>query len=129
MAPLVKLKAPPAERLKMVLEEALPLDDERLAEWRVWLAFWAAAATTPPLAAENRRRYARWRDLVSGLVAGMIGNTDDAGLETDLVVALVDGLGLNLSLRGGDAADLSAARVAARESLGRHLDRLGGTAP
>ncbi|MCA6289296.1 MAG: TetR family transcriptional regulator C-terminal domain-containing protein, partial [Phenylobacterium sp.] len=60
--------ASPRDRLWGVLMEALPLDPERLAEWRVWLAFWGAAAGNPALVEENLARYAEWRALLQTLV-------------------------------------------------------------
>jgi AcrR family transcriptional regulator len=54
----------PRKRLMAVLLEALPLDDVRLREWRVWLAFWAAAGSSRALQRENQARYSEWRALV-----------------------------------------------------------------
>ncbi len=34
----------PRQRLLRMLEETLPLDDARLREWKIWIAFWGAAA-------------------------------------------------------------------------------------
>src|SRR5487761_1105114 len=43
------------------LESVLPLDDERLLNWKVWLAFWGAAVGDAELAAEQRHRYEVFR--------------------------------------------------------------------
>jgi AcrR family transcriptional regulator len=43
------------------LEAVLPLDDERLLNWKVWLAFWGAAVGDAELAAEQRYRYEVFR--------------------------------------------------------------------
>ncbi len=37
-------------------EALLPLDAERRADWRIWLAFWGEALGNPELAEEQRRR-------------------------------------------------------------------------
>jgi AcrR family transcriptional regulator len=43
------------------LETVLPLDDERVLNWKVWLAFWGAAVGDAELAAEQRYRYEVFR--------------------------------------------------------------------
>jgi BetI-type transcriptional repressor, C-terminal len=53
---------PGLEALRAVLAEALPLDQERVLEWRVWLAFWGSAATNARLQAEQRTRARVGRD-------------------------------------------------------------------
>jgi AcrR family transcriptional regulator len=39
-----------------VVEAVLPLDEVRRDDWRVWLAFWSEALSTPALAEEQRDR-------------------------------------------------------------------------
>ena len=85
--------------LRSVLEEALPLDGTRKAEWRVWLSFWGRAATHPDLAAEQARRYEEWRVLVQGglesaRVEGELASGLDLEREAEAIVALVDGIGI-----------------------------------
>ena len=57
------------EALRAVLAEALPLDEERILEWRVWLAFWGSAATSTSLQAEQHQRYREWRGLLKRVLA------------------------------------------------------------
>ena len=85
--------------LRSILEEALPLDDTRATEWRVWLNFWGRAATHPDLAAEQARRYGEWRELVHGglecaRAEGRLASGLDLGREAEAIVALVDGIGI-----------------------------------
>src|SRR5262249_61909015 len=85
--------------LEAVLFEALPLDDHRRSEWRVWLAFWGKAPADPALIREQRRRYAEWRALVRSLVAaarsrGELRPSVSPDEEADHLIALIDGLGL-----------------------------------
>jgi AcrR family transcriptional regulator len=87
------------EGLRCVLREALPLDSERRAEWRVWLAFWGGAATDRALAREQSRRYADWRALVVALLReaeqdGEIQPGLDLTHEASVLLALIDGLGI-----------------------------------
>jgi len=43
-----------ADDLKGFLAEIMPLDEERLMEWKIWLSFWAKAAADPDIAEEQR---------------------------------------------------------------------------
>ncbi len=83
------------EALRAVLAEALPLDQERVLEWRVWLAFWGSAATSTSLQAEQHERYREWRGLLKRVLATAQLSADiDLDQLVDQIVALVDGFGL-----------------------------------
>ena len=83
------------EALRAVLAEALPLDQERILEWRVWLAFWGSAATSTSLQAEQQQRYREWRGLLKRVLATAQLSADiDLDRLVDQIVALVDGFGL-----------------------------------
>ena len=87
------------EALRAVLAEALPLDQERVVEWRVWLAFWGSAATSISLQAEQHQRYREWRTLLKRVLAaaqqdGQLSAGIDLDRLADQIVALVDGFGL-----------------------------------
>ena len=83
------------EALRAVLAEALPLDQERVLEWRVWLAFWGSAATSASLQAEQHQRYREWRGLLKRVLATAQLSADiDLDRLVDQIVALVDGFGL-----------------------------------
>jgi TetR/AcrR family transcriptional repressor of bet genes len=83
------------EALRAVLAEALPLDEERILEWRVWLAFWGSAATSASLQAEQHQRYREWRGLLKRVLATAQLPADiDLDRLVDQIVALVDGFGL-----------------------------------
>ena len=81
--------------LRAVLAEALPLDQERILEWRVWLAFWGSAATSASLQAEQHQRYREWRALLKRVLAtAQLPAEIDLDRLVDQIVALVDGFGL-----------------------------------
>ena len=83
------------EALRAVLAEALPLDQERILEWRVWLAFWGSAATSASLQAEQHERYREWRALLRRVLAtAELPAGIDLDRLVDQIVALVDGFGL-----------------------------------
>ncbi len=85
----------PRRRLRAVLLEALPLDEARLAEWRIWLAFWNEAATDRALRLENGRRTEEWTSLLELLVAPWAPRP---ALAAASLRAVVDGLGLQVVL-------------------------------
>lgn len=88
------LRAPDSDsRFERVIEAALPLDSERLEEWRVWLTFWAYGLSSEALRDELRIRYDDW----SALLAASTGLPPD-GPETRTLVALIDGLGTRATL-------------------------------
>jgi AcrR family transcriptional regulator len=87
------------EALRAVLTEALPLDEERVLECKVRLAFWGSAATSARLQAEQHQRYREWRGfLTEMLTTAQRSGQLSAGLRldrlVDQIIALVDGLGL-----------------------------------
>jgi AcrR family transcriptional regulator len=94
---LRRAEADPAD-LRGVLVESLPLDAERRAEWRVWVAFWGSAVGDASLRQEHAGRYAVWRRAL-GLVLERAGHPaarrDDVA--ESLMVA-VDGIGLHATL-------------------------------
>lgn len=47
--------------LKAYLAEIMPLDEDRLTEWSIWLAFWAKAVSDPDIAAAQRNCVLRTR--------------------------------------------------------------------
>jgi len=91
----------PHEALRFVVHQALPLDDARRLEWKVWLSFWGKASSDRRLAAEQARRYERWRSAVEQMVARALGERRvDARVreEAAALIAFIDGLGLQASL-------------------------------
>ncbi|SNS60862.1 transcriptional regulator, TetR family [Geodermatophilus pulveris] len=95
---------PLVPRLLRVLEEALPLDDERRAEAEVWLALTARALVDPALA-ELRDRSAGelhgfCTEVVRVLVAEGVARADlDVDLEGERLYAVVDGLAVHALTR------------------------------
>ncbi len=111
-------EAPPRQRLQRVLEEALPLDEARLREWKIWIAFWAAAASDETLAQENDARHAEWRASIAPLVRD-IAPSADADREAGRLVGLVNGLGLEAAI-----SPTRQNRARACKTLAWHLDCL-----
>ncbi|MFH8381866.1 TetR/AcrR family transcriptional regulator [Kitasatospora sp. NPDC018058] len=74
-----------------VVGEVTLLREEHRAEARIWLAFLAAAAVNPSLAASLRSSYADLEGLLTRLVAEASGSVD-ARREARAALALADGL-------------------------------------
>jgi len=110
-------------RLKAVLLEALPLDEPRVREWRVWLAFWAESMNDAELAQENTRRYAEWRRLLEDVVRPVVRNRSEAKREVAHLVALIDGLGLRLARHASSDQVLEDEQRECAATLVRHLTR------
>ena len=115
------------KRLEGVLRESLPLDELRLEEWRVWLAFWGESMCDPRLAAEDARRYEEWSSMLAGVVAPLVADADRVEGEVAHLIALVDGLGLRIARETKDDSNLELDRAAALRMIERHLDRLCAT--
>ena len=86
------------ERLILVSYEGLPLDKRRLREWKVWIVFWAAVASSQSLAQENADRYTDWQALVSRLLteSGVPGKRLESRLFE--LMSIIDGLGIRMTL-------------------------------
>jgi AcrR family transcriptional regulator len=112
--------------LESVLHEALPLDGQRVEEWRVWLTFWGQALSSRALITEQRRRYEEWRRLVRGLLLqarreGELDPKADVERCADETLALVDGLGIQAVF---EADRLTPARL--RALIREHVRQLRG---
>jgi len=106
------------DRLRAVLLESLPLDDERLREWKVWLAFWGASMSDFELAGENDQRYDDWQSAVQELLEPL---SDTADADAEILVALVDGLGLKIARHTAGEKTLAQQQSDCRASLDRIL--------
>ena len=102
---LVHVRAGPGgmATLRAVLLEALPLDAERAAEARVWMAFWSMAVTRPALREVQSAEYREWRRLVDRLLEdavrrGEVAADLDPRSVGEQLMCLVDGLLLEATL-------------------------------
>jgi hypothetical protein len=96
-----------------LLEELLPLDEERAVDACVWMAFKNAARTKPFLAAEADRSHRAVAAVVGGLILGLAadgagaaagdaaGGVDQQVLvtEAELLLAILDGLTMHVLLQ------------------------------
>ena len=113
----------PQDRLMSVLLESLPLDDIRLREWRVWLAFWSASMDDAALTHENDRRYAQWRRALRELLSPMV-TAAELEDETDSLLAMVDGLGVGVARQFGPSSALRKAQKGCSALIERYAKGL-----
>jgi AcrR family transcriptional regulator len=109
--------------LKECLEAWLPLDEERLMDWRVIIAFWGVAVSDPELAKVQDGHLSRARRRVERLLRQEHDLTPSVGTLAQQVVALT----LGIALQAAFAAARPAAHVH-RSLLADGLCRLGAIA-
>ena len=97
-----------------VILEALPVDEDRQLEWKVWLAFWGRAAADEQLRYEQEQRYVGWRGLLDKLVrrARPGATAADRCAAVDLIAGAIDGLGIQAVLEPASFTDARLRRAA-----------------
>jgi AcrR family transcriptional regulator len=98
--------------LKAYLTELMPLDEERLIEWRIWVAFWARAVPDPEIAEIQRACILRTRGNILGIMQrlaakGLLEPSVDLADEARRVLTLMIGLAVQVMF---DPDDWSPAR-------------------
>ncbi|MFI6907871.1 TetR/AcrR family transcriptional regulator [Nonomuraea sp. NPDC050394] len=117
---------PVRERLRRCLLELLPLDDERIAEIRIYQVFCGRAMGNPALRRVQVALHATARaDLAAAIAQAMaegeVRGERDPGEEAALLWALVDGLAVH-----GCADPIGLPPAMAERLVERQLDRLFG---
>jgi AcrR family transcriptional regulator len=112
----------PKELVRALLVEILPIDDERLLEAHVAVAFGARAAATPSIATRLREQCAQLLEFLAAQLraaqrAGQVSGQLDAGCEARELLALMDGLAMHTVMQSS-TAEIS------RTVFDHHLDRL-----
>lgn len=87
------------EALEVALLDSLPLDEERRLELLIEVSFWARAITDPDSAAEHLRSHDAWRRALVRLLKDCVARGEvppcNVNEEADILVALIDGLGVD----------------------------------
>jgi AcrR family transcriptional regulator len=115
--------------LRETLVESLPTDARAASSWRVWLALWYHSESSADMRDEERRRYREWigrlaRMIEESKLLGELPTSVDAREEARMLVALVDGLGVQYLMAG---RRMGAVQMTA--AIDRYLDRLYPSKP
>ena len=111
------------DRLSAVLLESIPLDRQRLNEWRAWLAFWSEASTNAKLAEENRKRYLEWEEVLDLLLKDLIPGQRERQCEVRGLRTQVDGIGLAILMKGTNVKKLREEQRKAREQIDSYMGK------
>ena len=110
--------------LRALVLESLPLDQERIAEWRVWLALWNKTLEGGSLSGEWARRDRRWIMLLRNAVDGAIENGDlSPDTNLDLEVESLSALAFGLSV-GALVSPRRVGLAAMEEIVDQHLNKI-----
>jgi AcrR family transcriptional regulator len=120
MASALARDIPPLKKMQKMLEECLPLDEVRLKEWKIWIAFWSAAASDQTLALENDARHDSWRKALLPLLT-QIKSKPERIREADKLIGIVNGLGLQAAVNPS-----ATNRHRAKATLAAHISGLSG---
>jgi AcrR family transcriptional regulator len=93
------------DAVRALIGAVLPLDEDRLLTWKIWLSFWGRSGGDEPLGREQRRGRESWRAALRRLLgdaqrAGAIRPDLDPAYEAERLVVLVGGIGLQSQTRG-----------------------------
>jgi AcrR family transcriptional regulator len=94
------------EALRKVIADALPTTRVIRGTWRIWVGFWERSSYNPEVARVMRARYAEWRGRLAAQIRraqkqGEMPNTFDADLAAQELVALIDGIAVQVLLGTG----------------------------
>jgi AcrR family transcriptional regulator len=92
--------------LRQVLLEALPTDKRSAASWRIWLALWYHSEESDAMRREERQRYKEWLGRVEDMLQqslqlGELPGSIEPADEARMIVALVDGMGVQYLMSNG----------------------------
>ena len=77
------------KRLETIVLEALPLDPERMQEWKTHITFWGEASDNEMLRQENARRFGEWGELLEQYLAPIVRRPEALKREAMLLMGLM----------------------------------------
>jgi len=112
------------ERLRVMIDECLPLPGMQRNEWTLWIELWLRATrddALKPMAARLYENYREWMLEVIrfGMKSGEF-ETDDAEASADVAMGLLDGLGVR-ALISDPVMDVDRVRELAATRIAREL--------
>lgn len=116
-ADLLDADRPPLEQLRQVVSSYLPSGVESQRAWRVWAELWAEGMRDKNLQEVNARLYGQWRNIVADLIRAAqqegTARETDATTAADMLVAMVDGLAIQVLLGSNEMTLVRAQATAA----------------
>ncbi|HNF84939.1 MAG TPA: TetR/AcrR family transcriptional regulator, partial [Solirubrobacterales bacterium] len=111
-------------RLKVMIDECLPIEGRQHQEWLLWVELWLRAARDQESRPLGQRLYASYREWMLevinyGVERGEF-STDDPGDSADVAMGLLDGLGIRALIEDPDM-DVERVRVLAATRIAREL--------
>ena len=111
-------------RLKVMIDECLPIEGRQHQEWLLWVELWLRAARDQESRPLGQRLYASYREWMLevinyGVERGEF-STDDPGASADVAMGLLDGLGIRALIEDPDM-DVERVRVLAATRIAREL--------
>jgi AcrR family transcriptional regulator len=120
----VDADASATERLRVMIDECLPLPGMQRNEWTLWVELWLRATRDEalrPMAVRLYENYRAWMQEVIefGVERGEFTTADPAA-SSDMAIGLLDGLGVR-ALIGDPEMDVERVRVLAASGIAREL--------
>lgn len=117
-------KASAVTRLKVMIDECLPIEGRQHQEWLLWLELWLRAARDEGSKPLGQRLYASYRDWMLAVIRYGVSNgefeTADPEASADIAIGLLDGLGIRAMLADPDM-DVERVRVLAATRIASEL--------
>ncbi|MDC0359584.1 TetR/AcrR family transcriptional regulator [Acidimicrobiales bacterium] len=107
--------------------ESLPLDDDRIRDWKIWLVFWSRASISPVIAQQHQEVYAAWRSRLASALSVVAGSGQQVTAlqqRAEQLLAFIDGLGVHLLIEP-DRAEADALFELVYSQLAATLTQLG----
>lgn len=112
------------ERLKVMIDECLPLEGRQHQEWLLWVELWLRAAREESARPMSQRLYASYRDWMLKVIRYGVQRgefeTADPEASADIAIGLLDGLGIRALMADPDM-DVERVRILAATLIAREL--------
>ena len=113
-----------AARLKVMIDECLPLEGRQSQEWLLWVELWLRAARNESSRPLGQRLYASYRDWMLEVIQYGVQRgefeTADPEASADVAIGLLDGMGVR-ALMADPEMDVERVRVLAASRIAREL--------
>jgi AcrR family transcriptional regulator len=120
----VDADASATERLKVMIDECLPIEGRQRQEWILWVELWLRAARDETMRPLSQRLYTSYREWMLTVIRYGTERgefvVDDPEETADVAIGLLDGLGVR-PLTGDPTMDVEKVRVLAATRIAREL--------